>query len=342
MALTTPIMSAVSPFSADQANTFTFLVFFGNQVTQNRLQIQLTSNNSIVYDQTITSFLFEHTVPASTLTNGIEYKARVQTLDVDDNTSTFSEFVVFNCLDTPVVAITTIVNEEVNAQTVLFEGTYTQTHDTLQSYRYILYDDNQNIFQSFPEKFDGLLQQEISGLNNGETYFLELITISTLGMTGTSGLRRFVPNYIIPILPTVITLENLVDRGAIRVTGSLVQLIFTVEDGSAPVYIGGEFLDLTDKTIVLSGISSDRDFTFKIWARDIEEDRFRVRLYTNLSRFELIYRNDRFYLYKYLNLEEAAYYFITSDEVTLTSNDVAGVTFQQIGDYCNILAQIEP
>ena len=343
MALTTPILNAITPFPSDEANIFTFQVIGGaTQVAQNRLEIQQTSDNTSVYNQVVSSFAFTHTLPANTLTNGTEYKARVQTLNSDGTImSTFSEFVVFNVIDRPVVTITTIVNETVNAQTVTFTGSYTQTHDTLQSYRYILYDANQNIIQSFSEKFDGLLQQEITELENGVTYFLELKTVSTLGMEGTSGLRRFVPTYVPPILPTIITLENLVDQGAIRVTGSLTQLVFQLTDGSSPVYIDNELLDITDKTITLSGLSVGEDFTFKIWARNITEDNFRFRLYTGLSFFQVTYENNRFYLRKFIN-NQNIYYLITTDEITFTASDVVGITIQQIDEFCNILASIEP
>ena len=73
MALTTPILYSQVAFDATNAQTFNFGVIGGDQVTQNRLVIINQSTGSTVYNQIQTTYSFVHTVPASTLTNGVYY-----------------------------------------------------------------------------------------------------------------------------------------------------------------------------------------------------------------------------------------------------------------------------
>ena len=70
MALTTPILYSVNAFDATQAQVFNFNVLGGNQVTANTLTIKNNATLSTVYSATQTTFKFEHTLPANTLTNG--------------------------------------------------------------------------------------------------------------------------------------------------------------------------------------------------------------------------------------------------------------------------------
>ena len=76
MALPRPVLNTQVAFDATQAHTFTFTVYgSGAQVTANKLTIRKQSDNSIVYQQQQTTFKFEHTLPAGSLTNGNYYNA---------------------------------------------------------------------------------------------------------------------------------------------------------------------------------------------------------------------------------------------------------------------------
>ena len=63
MALVKPIAQSISAFDATQDKTFSFTSSGGSQVVANRLTIRLQSDNSVVYQNKVTSYRFEQTVP---------------------------------------------------------------------------------------------------------------------------------------------------------------------------------------------------------------------------------------------------------------------------------------
>lgn len=340
MALTTPSLYNIKPFPSNESMTFKFNSIGGDQVTANKLEIQRTSNNTIVYNIKIDTFIFEHNLPVNTLQNGVEYKARIYTYNINNQTSQPSSWIVFKCIDRPIVNIPMINDEEVNNQTVVFEGTYLQTYDALQSYRYILYDKNQVPIKTFNELFDGLLQQEIAGLEHLETYYLELKTISTLGMEGTSGLKKFIPSYIQPRLATVVDLQNLKDKAAIQVTANIIQLIFKTSNGASPIYLDGDWIDLNNQMIYLQeGLMIDNNFTLKMWCKNVEVNKTNVKLYSPLGTFEVKYFDNRFHVYKYIKGTNI-YYHIYSDEIYPISTDTVCIVLQHINNFCNIMTTI--
>ena len=82
MALTQPILKAIPAFDATEDFIVTFTATGGDTVTGNELKI--TTNDAeptIVYDDTVTSGLWQHTIPADTLTNGDYYIATLRTFN---------------------------------------------------------------------------------------------------------------------------------------------------------------------------------------------------------------------------------------------------------------------
>jgi hypothetical protein len=93
MSLTTPILASITSFDAESSYDFIFSSIGGSQVTKNNLVIELNSDGTEVYNQTVDSFAFKHTV-SSGLTNNIQYKAKIRTGD-STSWSVFSSYIVF-------------------------------------------------------------------------------------------------------------------------------------------------------------------------------------------------------------------------------------------------------
>ena len=87
MALVKPIAQSISAFDATQDKTFSFTSSGGSQVVANRLTIRLQSDNSVVYQNKVTSYRFEQTVPSGTLENDNYYNFYFNTFDADNNMS---------------------------------------------------------------------------------------------------------------------------------------------------------------------------------------------------------------------------------------------------------------
>ncbi len=339
MALTKPILQEISTFSSINEKEITFQVFAGSQVVYNELEIQNNSNNTQVYLEKIQSFQFVHKVPANSLQNGIEYRARIRTYDVDNTTpSEWSDWVVFWCVDIPVVDVINITDGKINNQTYVFQGSYTQTHDSLQSYRYKLFDMNKVLIRTFDEKFDGLLQQEITNLQNKQPYYIELITISTLGMLGSSGLILFVPDYIQPKLATVLNLSNRKDQAAIQITANIIQIIFDVKSGTY-VFEDGEWINLKNGAIFAQeGLTMPSDFTLKLWCKNLPIGDEFLRIIGAQGDISCRFFDNRVHLYKTIN--NGLNYHIASNTIaTPAEHDILFIGLQQVGNYCNITCQ---
>ena len=306
MALITPSLSSVSSFASISPQDFNFSVASGDQIARSNLVIIDNATGATVYDQTIESFQLKHPVAGSTLINGKEYKAHIRTGNINNQWSSFSEWIVFWVLATPTVTITNIDEGGiVYNSTVTFTSDYSQTDgELLQSFKYLLYDNNSNLIKTFPEQFaDGSapLTQEIAGLENSILYHINTKTLSIHGQEGSSGLIPFKPYYIAPHLSSALTAENLADQGAIKLSAQLVQIIGQVESGTIQ-YIDGDWIDLTSGKISFqSGFNIHSDFVLKWWGKDIPDDIVFLPIYSDYGYIELMKYGDRIHAFKHLN-----------------------------------------
>jgi len=305
LALTKPILtSPIIPFPATENHIIKFSSS-GSQVVYNEIEIytSITSPPDIpIFSEKIQSFVFEHLIPLNTLTNNTEYKVRIRTYDVTNITySSWSDWVVFFCFSIPVVTIDNIIDETINNQTFTFNGSCT-TQDPLNSYKYLLYDENQTLIQAFSELFDGLLEQEITGLDNGEKKYLELKVITDNNMEGTSGLIEFTPIYIQPRLASAINLENYLEQGSIKITANIIQIIghnigsISYENDEWVVIPNGStvYFDMTN------GFSLSKDFTLDIWCKGLTEDLVFLKLMSDYGYIDFIYYENKIHCFKHL------------------------------------------
>lgn len=288
--LSRPILkSNIKPFNANDNYDVIFYID-GNmsQIIKNNLIIEKVEDNSIVYNQTIETFSLQHRIPSETLQNGVNYKMKLRVGTINNQWSEFSDYEIFWCFSKPTINIPTIDYNNQNKvynQTVDFQATYTQNeNEPLQSYKYLLYNNNKDLIQSFPEKFynnEEFLTQEIAGLENSVLYYVEVKTISIHGNEGSSGLIWFKPFYVAPKLSLAITPENIKEEGAIKISANILQFIGKLYDSEGeqiPLleieYIDNEWLDLTrtdyHKLVFDDGFDLDQsDFVFQIWFKNL-------------------------------------------------------------------------
>lgn len=333
---------------------------------QNRLIIKDNSTLSVVYDQTISSTLYKHSLPSyyietttynssekiryngrlynclqtslgnlptdilyfedigiANIQNGIQYKVTVYTGDSSSNWSLESDAVLFYCFENPIVTITNIIGGLVLNQDWKFQATYTHT-DTLQSYKYFLYDaTGVTILDSSEDLYildEGFLAYTFTGLINDTFYQVEVKTLSIHNQEGTSSKQIFKPLYIAPQLDSVLTLINNRDEGTIGITANIVQVLgklYTIELSTiddvvtetnnlvpttpANLYINNDIIDLIDITyntyplkVKFSGgfNVTDSDFVMKIWCKNITLNKYFLKLHSENSCITLIKSNE--------------------------------------------------
>ena len=101
MAMTTPIAQTVNAFDSNNSNVFSFASIGGDQVVKNEIKIINNSTGVTVYINVQTTYQFKQTVPSNTLTNGVYYAVAFRTYDVNNNVSSWSNYVPFYCYTTP-------------------------------------------------------------------------------------------------------------------------------------------------------------------------------------------------------------------------------------------------
>lgn len=355
--LTTPVLKRINPFDKGQDYMFGFGYQGSNQTNKNNLIIEKVSDNQVVYNQTQTTFSLRHVLPADTLVNGINYRAKIRVGDINNNWSQFSEYIFFWVLQSPVLEITTIDYNNQNRvynQTVNFETTYSQANsEALQSYRYLLYDNNQDLMVSFPEKFANgslPLTQEITGLGNGVLYYLEVKTQSVNGQQGSTGLINFKPFYITPKLLSTLVVENAPEQGALKLNADILQLFLKLYDGNGNEvnqfdidYIDNDWIDMnrTDyaKLVTSEGFKIEQsNFTLQIWCKNIPENEVFLTLFSNNGKIKLSMYGNKIHAFKSIYGSSLLGHF-ASEEIVIDSNDVVSIIIRQVDELIDVYAE---
>ncbi len=314
----TSVNGMLKPFDATENYILRFNVVGGNQVFKNEIEIYNNDTNVRVFQETIPSFEFYHTIPLGTLINGTMYKVRLRTYDSLNNTSAWSDYVLFKCLSKAIITIPSIINGEVKNQTELFTGNYVQTENSeLESFRFYLYNSDKNIISFSSEIFGTDLQYQFTGLENGKEYYVEIKVISIDGLEGTSGLIKFKANYLQPILKNLLTLENQSDKGNIKVSAKIVRVLGQI--GSGKISYESGYLNLLGGSVYFdneNGFGIDDDFTLQIWCKGLVNNDTFLTLYAKQGKIEIAYKNNRIYIYEKINSEIR--YMIYSDEISIT------------------------
>lgn len=276
MALTTPTLLPVVAWDATQEFTFYFNVVGGSRVVGNRLTIRNNATNVLVYQETQTTFRYEHTVPADTLTNGVYYNATIATVDNDGNISAESIPIQFWCYSTPSVRFTNIsTGDVVSDASFSFEFEYNQIEGELLN-TYVM-----NLYNSFgtllstsgvvntidgTPPFNGSYM--FSGLEDRTIYLVELVATTINGTVVATNREEFEVQYIFPDIFTLVELHNNCEEGYITITSN-VKLIEGEVVPPPAVYIDNKELDLrSGSNYWQSGYTLNGDLIMRVWFRE--------------------------------------------------------------------------
>ena len=256
MALTTPILMQQNAFDATQAHVFTFNVYSGSQITGSKLTIKNNATLETVYDGTITSYAFEHTVPANTLTNGVYYQASIQTMDAQGNFSPASNIIQFYCYSAPTLVFNNIPTANIiPSASFAFEVKYNQAEgEALDNYVFNLYTTAGTLISTSGRLYNTtttvptVFAYTFSGFNNGEDYVVEVNAATVEGTQITTGKQTVFVQYSQPGMFSSLYLTNNCKNGYITVQANVIGINGEVNP-SPPKYITRNeqvYLDLTN------------------------------------------------------------------------------------------------
>jgi len=262
--MASPTLLQVKAFDKSTEKQFEF-TYTGNQPVKNHLKIYKNSDLSLIYDQTITTLQLNHTVPANTLTNGIQYYAVISVIDSSNNESTFSSPVLFYCYTSPTFSLNITENQIIQSSTYLVEMTYSQIeNELLREFEINLYDANlAQIFTTNVLYPTTTISAMISSLIDSSQYNIRATGVTMEGTELDTGYIKFSVTYIQPALFSKVELTNLPHQAMVKIKSNMIS-IDGISNPSPPTYINNEKIDLTANgsyVIFDSGFSINGDFT---------------------------------------------------------------------------------
>jgi len=262
---------ANSAINGDSNNTFSWI---SNSTTQTDYQVFIYNNSTgaLIHDSTKTTSSNEYyALTGGTLTNGTEYKWKVQTWSGISNATSDYEFIIAS--STPTATFTspdfssppvTITTQDYN-----FVLEYTQDEDVpLKKFKFILYDSNDNELSDSDWIYDFDSSYEFTGMVNYTIYKIEGIVVSQYDLQGTTSKQTFSLEYTVPDNISDITLTPNNTDGSITVSWSNLKQVLGVVTGSSS-YVDGKFgygLELTSGSeIEYSEDFNYNTYTFTFW-----------------------------------------------------------------------------
>lgn len=308
----------VNPINANEDNDISFTVIGGDMVYHNELCITDNADSvTVVYDRKNTTFDFVHTIPSGSLTNGKEYQLKLRTYNENNQYSEWSNLVLMKTMSPISLSIENIVDGQVNTQNPLFVATYSQAENIkVSSYRYILYKKG-TVIDSSDEIFSENIQYQFSGLENKETYTIQLIVKNVNGQEKIIT-QDFYCTYIQTRLNAILKTSMDREEGSVKLETYIRQIIGYLTSGDKVTYINGEEADLHNSVVTYDEDNCfylDNDWTLQMWARDLEDNCKLIKIYNKYGYTILSKYKNVFFLSSYMNEEliYERYYSISGD-----------------------------
>lgn len=273
-----PILPSMAVYDATLDNRVSFVVIGGDLFSEYQIEITSINDEGVRIERTVVTSSTTISLEKGLLTNGAEYKMRVRTGNLTEQ-SEFSEYMVLKCYATAQVVITNITSEnqvnKVKNQRYQFEGAYSQKDGvSLKGYQYVFYDGDGDIIKEYPIVYQqgGSLNQFVAFLENGKSYRVKLVCIDQNDIYTSSDTIAFVVEYVPPRIRQLISLKNNKDTASIDIHCDIRQLIFKT--------IGETRFadDAIDLTATGAGVYMDDSFTLnrafyiQMWIKRFETE----------------------------------------------------------------------
>lgn len=256
----------ITPIDAEVGGIIKFS-WQGNQAFKNRCIIKENETNDVVYDKTIETFKYEHSIDltVAALENGKKYNAFITVFDKDNNESDIQSIgASFLCLKTPSFSFGNISDDSViSSSSYTFTLNYSQENgELLDSWSMTLYSISHTILSSTGTKYDTSdLSHTFQGFSNRNQYAVRAVGKTINGVDVDTGFVTISVTYSIKDIFSLLDPINVKSQGGIHLRSNIVS-----SEGHAknePYYIQGEFVDLTNNELSYTeGYALKGDFSF--------------------------------------------------------------------------------
>lgn len=256
-----PILKQITPFDATKDSVISF-VWSGSRAYSNRIIIYENYSLEKVFDDTIATYKFEHTIPANTLSNGIKYIIECQVMDQDGTASALSNKVSFTTIATPDFHFSNIPQNG-NLNMSSFGANiyyYSSDGEDLSCYKFYLYDANKKLLLETKAYYNvDNVTYNYRGFENDAAYYIRCMGITVNGIELDTGYERITVKYENQNTYARVYAENVPKQGCIKISSNIVIIQYNGTDEFT--YIDG-MIDLRDKMIYYdSGFEINGDFS---------------------------------------------------------------------------------
>lgn len=340
-----PIITKITPFDATNAYTVS-LLWTGNRPKSNRIIITDNITGSTVFDDTVTTYVLQHTIPAGKLVNGRYYMIQAIITDEDGNVSALSDKKLFYTLTTPTFMFNNLPEDKLKNASYAASITYYSVElEELQSYKFYLYDSVKiKILESDMLTDTVNVGYTYKALQNNTSYYVQCIGYTKNGLILDTGLHLLNVYYDNPSIYSRVYAENMPDVGCVSIKSHFIHIKASGDDNYE--YID-DYIDLTSKKLIYNqGFKIEGDFAMKLTGKKLWKSSEILRMRNdynnvvvssyiypdNMLRFKLTVDNG---LCNYI-LYSDALSFEQVDDVTIFIKRVNNIylikTFIQIGN----------
>lgn len=243
----------------------------GNLPYKNKATIINSTTLVQIYNATITSTEYKHTVPADILTNGVVYTVQITVYDKNNVASEISSKSTLYCYSDPIFEFNYLNNEGI---TILTTPTlnpslyYSQTEgEVLSSFKIVFYDHNHVELSTSGILYNLSSITPINGLNDEEKYYIQATGETLHGIELDTGLLEIHTKFTTTSIPTALIVENIPSEGSIKFTSNI--RIVEVSTGTSVIFINGVEIDLRKNYVDYNdGIPKIDNMDFQIRGRD--------------------------------------------------------------------------
>lgn len=339
-----PRINKIKPFDAgfDQMISFSWS---GNQSFGNRVIIYDSETMSAVFDNTVKSFSYYHTIPADTLINGKCYIVQCQVYDVEWIESNISDKYYFNTLKTPVFNFVEMPGNTIRNSSYSTSVTYYQENfELLHSYKFAIYDSSKTLLSESDTIYDpDDLSYTFRGLQNDTEYLIRCYGVTVNGMDVDTGYVKVFVTYESPGVYSRLYAECDYDNGCVNYHTNI-NIIQPSESGDTDFEYEDSKIILLGKTLIYDeGFCIEKDFTLKLNGTGLFRNGDIITLKNDKTWLKItayIY-DDSSIRYKLIVPNAVSQYILYSDPLFCSSVDKITIVLRRINNLYQIAAYHE-